>query len=89
MLVLIIHFFATIYFTTPMVQSMWNMLVFPYYKTPLQTGVVYFTIIITGLLKISLVKKEDDSSNIVIKIVGFYLAVGITWCLAVGYSYFM
>lgn len=88
--ILIVHFFATIYITVPIVQSIWNMLVYPNYNIKLASGLIIFVSLIRTI-KISTKTTEEKGSPLTVTttLASFYLSMCFTWCLAKAYTFFI
>lgn len=91
LLMLCILFLMNIFFITPVVQSIWVMLVMPYYYIQLETGVVLFILTISSLIKYKYTKSEECSTTFedLQKSLSYWSTVCMFWLFAKGYTYFL
>ena len=89
LLLMIVTLPGTVYYTVPMIQSIWNMLVYPTYKVLLPSGVVLFCFIVFAIEKIGLAKDKTDTDfkTTSSSVVGFWLSIAVMWCIAKIYTF--
>lgn len=87
---MIVGFFTTIFINVPIIQKIYDLLVFPVYHNHLSAGIVFFGICIHNILFIKFKHEENfDLKNYVSKYLTFELTIFITWGFAKLYSFFI
>jgi hypothetical protein len=84
-----IGFLLTLFVLCPIVKSIWNMLVFPYYHVQLHSGAVIFVSLMANFIKFKPADKTLTFKYFSTKVASFYLSLIMTWGIVYLYKFFI
>jgi hypothetical protein len=88
---MVLAFTATILVQVPVIQSIWDMMVFRYYPHHLATGIILFVLLMKSVWRYRTTPSTESTSPAqnLANLIGFYVTLMIIWATAYLYTLFI